>query len=67
MRVPRPPAPPDPDQRHYRNLAPAVRDRLRPPFPPGTFDHIVALGVLDPTSDPRVHHIERRARRGGPS
>ncbi|HMB06896.1 MAG TPA: class I SAM-dependent methyltransferase [Isosphaeraceae bacterium] len=29
-------------------------DLLRPPFPPGTFDHIVALGVLDHTPDPRA-------------
>ena len=29
-------------------------DLLRPPFAPGRFDHIYALGVLDHTPDPRA-------------
>jgi SAM-dependent methyltransferase len=29
-------------------------DLLHPPFAPGTFDHIYALGVLDHTPDPRT-------------
>lgn len=29
-------------------------DLLRPPFPPGTFDHIYSLGVIDHTPDPRA-------------
>jgi SAM-dependent methyltransferase len=29
-------------------------DLLRPPFSPGTFDHIYSLGVLDHTPDPRA-------------
>src|SRR5262245_16027155 len=28
-------------------------DLLRPPFAPGTFDHVYSLGVLDHTPDPR--------------
>ncbi|MGA7497927.1 MAG: class I SAM-dependent methyltransferase, partial [Isosphaeraceae bacterium] len=29
-------------------------DLLRPPFEPGSFDHIYAIGVLDHTPDPRA-------------
>src|SRR3954470_5095588 len=29
-------------------------DLLRPPFGPGSFDHIYSLGVLDHTPDPRA-------------
>jgi SAM-dependent methyltransferase len=28
-------------------------DLLRPPFPPGSFDHIYSIGVIDHTPDPR--------------
>lgn len=28
-------------------------DLLRPPFPPGSFDHVYSIGVLDHTPDPR--------------
>jgi SAM-dependent methyltransferase len=33
-------------------------DLLRPPFPPGTFDLIYSLGVLDHTPDPRQAFLE---------
>ena len=33
-------------------------DLLRPPFAPGSFDHIYALGVLDHTPDPRAAFLE---------
>ena len=33
-------------------------DLLRPPFDPGTFDHIYSLGVLDHTPDPRRAFLE---------
>lgn len=48
-------------------VAVARGDLLRPPFAPGRFDHIYALGVLDHTPDPRAAFLElaRLLRPGG--
>lgn len=40
--------------RGLTGVALARADLLRPPFRPGTFDHIYSLGVLDHTPDPRA-------------
>src|SRR3954453_1680912 len=36
-------------------------DLLRPPFAPGSFDHIYSIGVLDHTPDPRAALIRLAA------
>ena len=38
----------------FPNVEVVRGDLLRPPFAPGTFDHIYSLGVLDHTPDPRA-------------
>jgi ubiquinone/menaquinone biosynthesis C-methylase UbiE len=40
--------------RGVSSVALARADLLRPPFSPGSFDHIYSLGVLDHTPDPRA-------------
>jgi SAM-dependent methyltransferase len=36
-------------------------DLLRPPFPPGSFDHVYSIGVLDHTPDPRAAFLRLAA------
>jgi SAM-dependent methyltransferase len=53
--------------RDLDNVSVVRGDLLRPPFPPGSFDHIYSLGVLDHTPDPKRAFLElaRRLAPGG--